>query len=149
MIHVNSEVRSFFVSFGYMKNVSRNSNNLTKTKNIFKINLKGGIPKRKSLVLKLPDVKLNNYFNQILNRQRFEVSVSIFNSESYIECLTCYVVVCLQGGKKSTLIFHEEEISLRILPENLNCFVHHLCEGGVHGWITVQLVAAVFRLKET
>lgn len=100
MIHVNSEVRSFFVSFGYMKNVSRNSNNLTKTKNIFKINLKGGIPKRKSLVLKLPDVKLNNYFNQILNRQRFEVSVSIFNSDSYIECLTCYVVVCLQGGKK-------------------------------------------------
>lgn len=51
--------------------------------------------------------------------------------------------------RKSALIFYKEEISLWILAQNLYCLLHHLSQGGVCGWITVQLITTVFHLKET
>lgn len=50
---------------------------------------------------------------------------------------------------KNTLIFNKEEKSLWILPENPNCFVHHLGQGGICLAIAFQLILTVFGLEET
>ena len=77
--------------------------------------------------------------------------LKVFNSEFVYERDSYTLVFCLENyvQKTITLIFHKEEKPFWVLAENLNCFLRHLCEGGVHGWITIQLVAAVFGLKET
>lgn len=51
--------------------------------------------------------------------------------------------------REKTLIFNKEEVSLWILSENPNCFVHHLSQGGICVFIPFQLILTVFGLKET